>query len=143
MGRLLAIDYGTKRTGIAVSDNLKIIANALTTVSTSTLIDFLKEYLNKEDVEKVIIGLPKQLNNEPSNNLRHIQPFVKKFKLVFPNIPIEYYDERFTSVIAHDVILKSGIKKKERQNKELIDKISATIILQDYMESLTFKLKNQ
>ena len=140
MGRLLAIDYGTKRTGIAVSDQLKIIANGLTTIPTHTLFDFLTDFFGKEDVEKVIIGLPKQVNNELSQNMRHIKPFVEKFKKTYPQIPIEYYDERFTSKIAQQVILDGGVKKKDRQNKSLIDKISATIILQDYMESLTYKI---
>jgi len=140
MGRLLAIDYGTKRTGIAVSDQLKIIANSLTTVPTHTLFDFLSDFFKKEDVEKVIIGLPKKVNNEPSQNMQHIKPFVDKFKKIYPQIPIEYYDERFTSIIAQQTMLDGGVKKKDRQNKSLIDKISATIILQDYMESLTYKI---
>lgn len=140
MGRLLAIDYGTKRTGIAVSDQLKIIANGLTTIPTHTLFDFLSDYFIKEDVERVIIGLPKKVNNEPSQNMLHIKPFVEKFKKLYPLLPIEYYDERFTSIIAQQTILEGGIKKKDRQDKSLIDKVSATIILQDYMESLTYKI---
>lgn len=140
MGRLLAIDYGTKRTGIAVSDQLKIIANGLTTIPTHTLFEFLSDYFSKEEVEKVIIGLPKQVNNELSQNMQHIKPFVEKFKKTYSQIPIEYYDERFTSIIAQQTILEGGVKKKDRQNKSLIDKVSATIILQDYMESLTYKI---
>ena len=141
MGRLLAIDYGTKRTGIAVSDTLKIIANGLTTVPTHTLIEFLTTYLSKEDVESIIVGLPKQMNNEFSESMKHIAPFVNKIKKVFPNINIEYYDERFTSAIAHKTMLEGGLKKKDRQNKALVDEISATIILQDYMESLRIQNK--
>lgn len=139
MGRLLAIDYGTKRTGIAVSDTLKIIANGLTTVPTHTLFDFLKSYFEKEDVECVIVGFPKQMNNEDSDNMRHIRPFVNKLKKLYPTLKIEYYDERFTSVMAQRAMIDGGLKKKDRQNKALVDEISATIILQSYMESLRMK----
>lgn len=139
MGRLLAIDYGTKRTGIAVSDSLKIIATGLTTVPTHALSEFLSDFFNKEEVEKVIIGLPRQANNEYSKNMKYIETFVRQFKKKFKTVPIEYYDERFTSVIANQTIRESGLKKKDRQNKALVDKISATIILQDYMESLLLK----
>lgn len=141
MGRLLAIDYGTKRTGLAVSDTLKLIANGLTTVPTHTLLDYLKAYLEKEEVEKIIVGLPKQMNNEYSDNMKHIRPFVKKLKLLYPNIPIEMYDERFTSSLAQRTIIDAGLKKKDRQNKALIDEISAVIILQDYMESMRLQNK--
>ncbi|MDO5571303.1 MAG: Holliday junction resolvase RuvX [Bacteroidales bacterium] len=135
MGRILSIDYGRKRCGIAVTDPLKIIANGLTTVASAKLIDFLKEYLIKENVELVILGLPKQMNNQLSENWKYINPFVNLFKKTFPDIPIEYVDERFTSVLAHRTMLSGGLKKKDRQNKELVDEISATIILQSYMES--------
>lgn len=138
MGRLLAIDYGTKRTGIAVSDSLKIIANGLTTVPTHTLFDFLKSYLEKEDVECIVVGLPKQMNNEYSDNMKNIRPFVKKLQTIYPDMKIEYYDERFTSSIAQQAMIDGGLKKKDRQNKTLVDEISAVIILQDYMESLRF-----
>ncbi len=138
MGRLLAIDYGTKRTGIAVSDSLKIIANGLTTVPTHTLFDFLKSYLEKEDVECIVVGLPKQMNNEYSDNMKNIRPFVKKLQTAYPDMKIEYYDERFTSSIAQQAMIDGGLKKKDRQNKTLVDEISAVIILQDYMESLRF-----
>ncbi len=141
MGRFLALDYGTKRTGIAVSDTLKIIANGLTTVPTHTLLEFLKSYLAKEDVECIIVGLPKQMNNEYSENMTHIRPFVKKLQATYPNIRIEYYDERFTSALAHRTIIDAGLKKTDRQNKALVDEISATIILQDYMESLRLQNK--
>lgn len=141
MGRLLAIDYGTKRTGLAVSDILKLIANGLTTVPTHTLFDYLKAYLVKEEVEKIIVGLPKQMNNEYSDNMKHVRPFVKKLKLLYPNIPVEMYDERFTSSLAQRTIIDAGLKKKDRQNKALIDEVSAVIILQDYMESLRLQNK--
>lgn len=141
MGRFLALDYGTKRTGIAVTDILNIIANGLTTVPTHTLLDFLKSYLAKEDVERIVVGLPKQMNNEYSDNMKHIRPFVKKLEGVFPNIRVEYYDERFTSALAHRTMIDAGLKKTDRQNKALVDEISATIILQDYMESLRLQSK--
>lgn len=141
MGRLLAIDYGTKRTGIAVSDTLKIIANGLTTIPTHKLFDFLKEYFEKEEVDCVIIGLPKKMNNEDSENMQHIRPFAKKLQTIYPELKIEFYDERFTSTLAHRAMLDGGLKKKDRQNKALVDEISATIILQDYMESM--KLQNK
>lgn len=141
MGRYLALDYGTKRTGIAVSDTLKIIANGLTTVPTHTLLDYLKTYLQKEDVERIIVGLPKQMNNEYSENMKHIRPFVKKLQSLYPDMQIEYYDERFTSALAHKTMLEAGLKKADRQNKSLVDEISATIILQGYMESLRLQSK--
>lgn len=135
MARLLAIDYGKKRTGIAVSDELQIIANGLTTVATAALVDFLLDYVKHEPVERIIVGLPKQMNNEPSENMRRIAPFVNRLRKLLPHIPVEYHDERFTSVLAHQAILASGIGKMARRNKELVDEISATIILQSYMES--------
>lgn len=141
MGRLLAIDYGTKRTGIAVSDTLKIIANGLTTVATHTLFDYLKAYLEKEDVECIVVGLPKRMNNEYSDNMKHIAPFVKKLQSIYPHMRIEYYDERFTSALAQQTMIDGGLKKKDRQNKALVDEISAVIILQSYMESLRLQNK--
>lgn len=135
MARLLAIDYGKKRTGIAVSDTLQIIANGLTTVDTSKLLEFLEDYFKKEDVEVVVVGLPKQMNGELSENMKRIEPFVNRFKKLYPDITIEYYDERFTSKMAQQAMLDGGLKKKARKKKELVDEISATIILQDYMES--------
>ena len=134
MGRLLAIDYGKKRTGIAVTDILQIIANGLCTVETPKLLDFLSDYLSKESVERIIVGQPKQTNGEDSENMKRITPFVNRLRKLYPSIPIVFYDERFTSVLAHQAILESGIGKKERrENKGLVDKISATIILEDYM----------
>ena len=140
MSRILSIDYGTKRTGIAVTDNLKIIANGLTTVPTHQLFDFIKDYMSKEVVEKIVIGLPKQTNGEDSDNMKNIKPFYNRLKKNYPNLDIVFYDERFTSVIAHKAMIDGGLKKKERQNKALVDQISATIILQDYLENL--KLTN-
>lgn len=135
MSRIVAIDYGKKRTGIAVSDPMQIIANGLTTVPTHELYAFLMDYLLKEEVERIVIGLPKQMNNQPSENMKNIEPFVNRLKKAIPHIPVEYVDERFTSVLAHQAMLDGGLKKKARQNKALVDEISATIILQSYLES--------
>ena len=136
MGRIMAIDYGKKRTGIAVSDPLHLIANGLTTVSTSILYDFLKDYLSKEEVETIVVGEPKQPNGDNSENMKRVIPFVNRIRKLYPHISVEYYDERYTSVLAQRAIIDSGTKKKERrENKGLVDIISATIILQDYMES--------
>lgn len=138
MGRILAIDYGKKRTGIAVTDPLQIIANGLTTVPTHELMNFLMGYLKKEPVERIIIGHPKQMNNEDSENMKNIVPFINRLKKVLPDMPVELVDERFTSVLAHQTMLAGGLKKKDRQNKALVDEISATIILQSYLESRKF-----
>ena len=135
MARILSIDYGKKRTGLAVTDSLQLIANGLATVSTSSLIDYLKDYIAKEPVERIVIGRPTQPDGRPSENLARVEQFVNRWRKLVPNIPIEYYDERFTSVIAHQVVIDSGVRKKVRkENKGLIDEISATIILQDYMQ---------
>lgn len=134
MGRILAIDYGRKRCGIAVSDPLKIIANGLKTVATRDLDVFFELYLKEEKVDLVVMGLPKQLNNEPSEAMSYIEPYVRKFKKKHPDIPMVYSDERFTSVLAHRAMIEGGLKKKDRQNKALADEVSATILLQDYME---------
>lgn len=134
MARLLAIDYGKKRTGLAVSDEMQIIAGGLTTVPTTELLDFLIGYVSRESVERIIVGLPKQMNNEPSENMRRITPFVNRLRKVLPDIPVEFHDERFTSVLAQRTIIEAGIKKMARRNKELVDEVSATIILQSYME---------
>ena len=135
MGRILAIDYGRKRTGLAVTDPMQLIANPLTTVATHTLVDYLTQYFATQQVECVVIGLPKQLNNQPSESMRYIEPFVARYKRLFPTIPIEYFDERFTSALAHQAMREANLKKKERENKALVDKVSAVIILQDYLES--------
>lgn len=140
MARLLAIDYGRKRSGIAVSDSLQIIANGLTTVASHTLINFLKDYVAKESVELFIIGLPRQMNYEESESMQYIKPFVKKLQKEIPDIPVEYSDERFTSQMAHQTMIDGGLKKKQRQNKALVDEISATIILQGYMEGRRMNL---
>lgn len=137
MSRILAIDYGRKRTGIAVSDPLQIIASGLTTVPTHQLMDFLLNYIKQEQeqVECIIIGHPKQLNNEDSENMKNIVPFINRLKKILPDMPVQLVDERFTSVLAHQTMLAGGLKKKDRQNKALVDEISATIILQSYLES--------
>jgi len=135
MGRLLAIDYGKKRTGIAVTDTLQLIANGLTTVPTHELLAFILDYVSREPVERILVGLPKQMNNEASENMKRIEPFVRSLQKKLPDIPVEYVDERFTSVLAHRAMLDAGLKKKDRQNKALVDEISATIILQSYMEN--------
>ena len=134
--RILSIDYGKKRTGLAVTDPLQIIANGLATVSTSELFDYLKRYTSQEQVERIVIGRPTQPNGQPSENLVRVEQFVNRWRKAMPEIPIEYYDERFTSVLAHQAILDSGIgKKARRENKGLVDEISATIILQDWMRA--------
>lgn len=140
MSRILAIDYGKKRTGIAVSDVLQLIANGLTTVPTHELLAFVTDYVGREDVERIVIGLPRQMNNEYSENMARIEPFVRSLQKRLPHIPVEYVDERFTSIMAHRTMQDAGLKKKDRQNKALVDEISATIILQSYME--TKKLRN-
>lgn len=138
MGRIMAIDYGRKRTGIAVSDTLQLIANGLTTVPTHQLLDFVVDYVRKEPVERILVGLPKQMNNEPSENMKRIEPFVRSLKNKLPSIHVEYVDERFTSVLAHRTMLEAGLKKKDRQNKALVDEVSATIILQTFLENRRF-----
>ncbi len=138
MSRILSIDYGQKRTGIAVTDTLQMIANGLTTVDTKNLETFILDYMQKEDVETIVVGLPKQTNGEDSENMKRITPFVNRLKKLFPDKKIVMYDERFTSVLAHKAMLDSGIGKKARQNKGLVDKISATIILEDYLESVRY-----
>lgn len=138
MGRIIAIDYGRKRSGIAVSDILKITANGLTTVRTHLLMDFILDYVQKEQVERILIGLPKQMNNEASESMKYIEPFVNLLRKKLPDMPLEYVDERFTSVMAHRTMLEAGLKKKARQNKALVDEISATIILQSYLENQSF-----
>ena len=135
MGRILAIDYGKRRTGIAVTDPLQLIANGLTTVDTKTLYDFLAEYMQREDVERIVVGLPKQNDGSPSENMCRIEPFVNRLRKLYPTLPIEMYDERFTAVLAHQTMLASGIGRMARRNKALVDKIAACIILEDYLES--------
>ena len=134
--RILSIDYGKKRTGIAVTDPVRLIAGGLTTVSTSELFEFLARYVAQEQVERIVVGKPMQPNGSPSENMARVEQFVARWRKQYPSIPIEYYDERYTSVLAHRTIIESGIRKKERRdNKGLVDTISATILLQDWMES--------
>ena len=139
MARIMAIDYGRKRTGIAVTDSLQMIANGLTTVPSGELVKFIQNYMAKEPVELIVVGQPKQMNNEPSENMRYVQAFVTHLKRTLPQIPIEYYDERFTSVMAHQAMLDGGLRKKKRQEKALVDEISAVIILQAYLESKKYR----
>ncbi len=135
MSRILAIDYGSKRSGIAVSDPLKIIANPLTTVQTNELLDFLKDYTNKEDVDTIIIGMPKKVTGEDSETMKLIRPFVEKLRKIFPDKRVELVDERFTTKIAFQAMIDAGLKKSSRNNKNgIVDKLSATIILQTFMQ---------
>lgn len=143
MGRILAIDYGQKRVGLAVTDELQIIATGLDTVHVQDIFDYLKSYVLRENVEKFVVGEPRNLNNTPSDSQRFTEPFVKKLKKQFPQIPVLRIDERFTSKMAHDVILNSGIGKMARQNKELVDKVSATIMLQSFMHAQEIIFSNR
>ena len=135
MARILSIDYGKKRTGLAVSDPLQLIAGGLATVATHELFDYLTQYVAREQVERIVIGEPRQPNGQPSENLARVQQFVNRWRKAVPEVPIEYYDERFTSVLAHQAMLDGGLKKKARRDKSLVDEISATIILEDYLRS--------
>ena len=133
MGRILALDFGEKRTGVAITDELQIIASGLTTIATVELISFLKEYVLKENIELFLVGEPKQMNYKASKNEAIIKPFLKKLEKEFPNIQIKRVDERFTSKMAFQTMIESGLKKGKRKNKALVDEISATIILQSYL----------
>lgn len=133
MPRILSIDYGIKRTGLAITDELQIIASGLTTIPSNEVITFLKDYFSKENVSKVLIGEPKQMNGQPSESAPIIEKFVSNFKNTFPDIVVERVDERFTSKMAFQTMIDSGLKKKQRQNKALVDEIAATIMLQDYL----------
>ena len=134
MGRIVAIDYGQKRTGIAVTDELQIIATGLKTVETHLLMNFLQEYARGNNVSCFVVGEPKQMNNTASESAKYIEPFVRKLRLAFPAIPVERIDERFTSLMATRTIREAGLKKKDRQDKALVDTVSAVIMLQSYME---------
>ena len=136
MGRILAIDYGRKRTGLAVTDVLRITANPLLTIETNQLIAWLTDYFAHEPVDEVVIGHPTQMNGQDSESMNYIRPFMGVFKKTFPTIPITMYDERFTSVLAHRAMIDGGMKKKDRQNKAVVDKIAACIILEGYLDSL-------
>ena len=136
MGRILALDIGSKRTGIAVSDNLKLIANGLSTIPTHQLIDFISKYIKENDVERLVIGKPIQMDNNPSKNMNNVNSFINLLKKKLPDLPYELVDERFTSVLAQRTILEAGLKKKARQDKALVDEVSAVIILQSYLEMI-------
>ncbi|MDR0795143.1 MAG: Holliday junction resolvase RuvX [Tannerella sp.] len=138
MGRIIAIDYGRKRTGIAVTDKLQMIANGLTTVPGEEVVRYLTNYLSNESVDLFVVGYPKQMNNEPSENLKYVEAFVKRLNKSLPDIPVKYCDERFTSVLAHQAMIDGGLKKKKRQDKKLVDEISAVLILQSYLESTKY-----
>lgn len=138
MGRILAIDYGRKRTGIAVTDELQIIATGLTTIPSNDVLKFIKDYSKTEDVEAIVVGEPRDMKNQPSEASKYIEPFVGALKKRFPDLKIERFDERFTSVMAHDAMLAGGLKKMKRRDKALVDKISATLILQSFMQSKRF-----
>ena len=142
MGRILAIDYGQKRVGIAVTDELQLIANALVTVEAQNIFSFLKEYAQKENISLFLVGKPTQMDYTDSTANKYIVPFIKRLKLEFPDIPIARMDERFTSKMAFQTMIDAGLGKKARQNKALVDSISATILLQTYLESLEYKEKN-
>ena len=134
--RILSIDYGKKRTGLAVTDPLQIIAGGLGTVETSVLYEYIEAYIQREQVERIVIVKPMQPNGQPSENMVRVENFFNRWRKAHPEIPIEYYDERFTSVLAHRAMIDGGVKKKtRRENKGLVDEISATIILQDYLQS--------
>jgi putative holliday junction resolvase len=144
LGRILSLDVGRKRTGVAVTDILKITANGLATVSTGKIFDFLADYLAKNTVELIVVGYPKQMNNEPSDAVKYVDPVINRIKKLYKNIPVQLVDERFTSKIALQTMIDGGVKKMDRRDKSLVDTISATIILQSYLESVDFdKLKQK
>lgn len=138
MGRLMAIDYGRKRCGIAVTDPMRIIASGLTTVATAQLIDFVKDYAGKEQLDGIIVGLPRTVQGELSESMNYITPGINRLKKVLPEIPVTFFDERFTSVIAHRSMIECGMKKMQRRDKSIVDEIAATIILNDYLQSKTY-----
>ncbi len=134
MGRILAIDYGRKRTGLAVTDPLQIIASPLLTVPSAKLEEYLSGYIENEKVDAIVVGYPRKMNNKPSEAVKYIDPFIKRIKKLFPDMPVYFEDERLTSVISKKTILEGGVKKKERMDKSLADKISASLILQSFLE---------
>ncbi len=138
VGRILAIDYGRKRTGLAVTDPLRIIANVLATVETKELEKYLADYFATNDVDIIVLGKPSQMNGEPSETMRYIEPLAGRLRHAYPDKKVVLYDERFTSVLAHRAMLESGIGKMARRDKALVDRISATIILQSYMDSMEY-----
>lgn len=137
MGRILAIDYGRKRTGLAVTDALRITANPLVTIPTHTLLDWLRQYFATEQVDEVVIGHPRQMNGQDSESMTYIRPFMSEFRRAFPDMPLTEYDERFTSVLAHQAMLTGGMKRTQRQDKAAVDRLAACIILQGYMDYLS------
>lgn len=139
MGRLLAIDYGRKRCGIAVTDTLRIVATALATVPTHTLTDFIGGYLAQESVDRIIVGLPRTLDGDLSESMRYITPAVNRMRKLFPHTPIEFFDERFTSAIAHQSMIDGGMPKMKRRDKDVVDRMAATIILNDYLQSKQYQ----
>jgi len=142
MGRILAIDYGTKRIGLAVTDPMQIFASPLNTVSPTDFDNFIADYMKTEVVDEFVIGYPVQMNNQPSETVNYINPFIKKLKKKFPEKHIHLVDERFTSQMALRTMIDGGVKKKERQNKSMVDKISASIILQSYLDKKSYKKEN-
>ena len=136
MGRIMGIDYGRKRTGVAVTDPLQIVAGNLATVPTHTLMQFIKDYISREQVDLIVIGQPSQLNGQPSESMKYITPFVNRLKKELPDMPVVMYDERFTSTIAHQAMIDGGMKKSDRRDKNRVDAIAATIILNDYLQSI-------
>ena len=139
MGRIMAVDYGQKRTGLAVTDMLKMIANRLTVVSSREATGYIARYVSQEPVDLFVVGYPKQMNNEPSENMKRVEAFVAQLTKTLPSIPVEYYDERFTSIMAQRALIDGGLKKKKRQDKGLVDEISAVLILQGFLERLRNK----
>lgn len=140
MGRILCIDYGRKRCGVAVTDPMRICATGLPTVATASLLAFIKDYCSRESVDLLVVGLPTQLNGAPSESMRYITPFLNRLKKDMPALPVKMHDERFTSTIAHREMIAAGFKKKDRQRKELADEMAAVLILNGYLDSLSFKL---
>ncbi len=140
MARIMAIDYGRKRCGVAVTDALQIVANGLATVRACDLLQFVKEYVAREPVERIVVGEPRQLNNQPSESMRYIKPFVAQLRKALPDVPVTMYDERFTSAIAHQALIDGGAKRSTRQDKALIDTMAATIILNNYLDSRKLQL---
>ena len=136
MGRIMGIDYGRKRTGVAVTDPLQIVAGNLATVPTHTLMQFIKDYIAHDPVDRIVVGKPTQLNGVPSESMKYITPFVNRLKKELPDMPVVMYDERFTSTIAHQAMIDGGMKKRDRRDKSRVDAIAATIILNDYLQSI-------
>lgn len=139
MGRIISIDYGRKRCGIAVTDPCRIVATGLATVATAELIEFIKSYAGREQVDLIVVGLPTTMRGEPSDSMRYITPGINRLRKEMPGIEIEFFDERFTSVLAHKAMLDGGMKKMDRRDKAIVDEISATIILNDYLQSKTYQ----